>query len=124
AGVALARQPPTAPPQTPRRSAVAPTPRHQTITLTLRPRGIARALRGPVIVLSAILSHALVGLKLAACALLAGMVALAIMNYRDGELPDIGAGPVRHASIRCRREAPPSASAHPHRTYPQAVLQC
>ena len=93
---------------------MAPTSRHPTITLTRRPRGIARALRGAVIVLSAILSHAFVGLKLAACALLAGMVALAIMNYRDGEPAVTGSEPVGNETIVYRRAAPPPA--HPQAT--------
>jgi hypothetical protein len=88
---------------------VAPTSRHPTITLTLRPRGIGGALRGPIVVLSAILSHAFVGLKLAACALLAGMVALAIMNYRDGEPVVTGSEPVGNETIVYRRAAPPPA---------------
>lgn len=93
---------------------MAPTPRHPTITLTLRRRGIARALRGPVIVLSAILSHAVVGFKLVACALLAGMVALAIMNYRDGEPAVTGSEPVGNETVVYRRAAPPPA--HPQVT--------
>jgi hypothetical protein len=101
------------PPQAPRRSAVAPTSRHPTITLTLRRR--AHALRGPVIVLSAIFSHALVGLKLAACALLAGMVALAIMNYRDGEPAVTGSEPVGNETIVYRRATTPPP-AHPQST--------
>jgi len=88
---------------------VAPTSRHPTITLTLRPRGIARALREPVVVLSAILSHTFVGLKLAACALLAGMVALAIMNYRDGEPAVTGSDPAGNETIVYRRAAAPAA---------------
>jgi len=87
---------------------VAPPPR-PTITLTLRRRGIARALRWPAIVLSAFLSHALLGLKLASCALLAGMVALAIMNYRDGEPAVTGSEPVGNETIVFRRAAPPPA---------------
>ena len=121
--VALARRTPIRPPQAPRRSAVAPTSRHPTITLTLRPRGIARALRGPVVVLSAILSHAFVGLKLAACALLAGMVALAIMNYRDGEPAVTGSDPVGNETIVYRRAATPSAPAQPQGTDAAAAEQ-
>ena len=88
---------------------MAPTPRRPTITLTLRRRGIARALRGPAIVLSAILSHSLLGLKLAACALLAGMVALAIMNYRDAEPAVTGSEPIDNETIVYRRAATPPA---------------
>ena len=60
---------------------------------------MARALRGPAVVLSAIFSDALLGLKLASCALLAGMVALAIMNYRDAEPAVTGSEPVDNETI-------------------------
>ena len=102
---------------------MAPTSRHPTITLTLRPRGIGRALRGPVAVLSAILSHAFVGLKLAACALLAGMVALAIMNYRDGEPAVTGSDPVGNETIVYRRAAAPAPPAQPQGTDAAAAEQ-
>jgi hypothetical protein len=46
---------------------------------------IVEALRGPAMVLSAVLSHAVFGLKLVAVALAAGAAALAVMNYRDAE---------------------------------------
>jgi hypothetical protein len=46
---------------------------------------LVEALRGPAMVLSAVLSNAVFGLKLVAVALAAGAAALAVMNYRDAE---------------------------------------
>src|SRR5262249_15328606 len=104
--VVTARRTPMRVPPSPRRPAVEPTPRRPTITLTLRRRVIPRALRQPAI---AILSHALFGLKLLACALAAGMVALAIMNYQDPETAVPGYEPGGNETIVYRRVAPPPA---------------
>src|SRR5215468_6478736 len=88
---------------------VSPPPRRPTITLTLRRRVIPGALRQPAIALGAILSHALFGLKLLACALAAGMVALAIMNYQDPETAVPGYEAGGNETIVYRRAAPPPA---------------
>jgi hypothetical protein len=97
------------PPPPRRTAAVAPTPRRPTITLTLRRRVIPGALRQPAVALGAILSHALFGLKLLACALAAGMVALAIMNYQDPETAVPGYEAGGNETIVYRRAAPPPA---------------
>jgi hypothetical protein len=62
-------------------------------------------LQQPTIALRAILSHGLFGLKLLACAVAAGMVALAIMNYRDPETAVPGYEPDGNETIVYRRAA-------------------
>jgi hypothetical protein len=88
---------------------VAPTPRRPAITLTLRRRVLGRELPRAAITLSAVLSHTLLVLKLACCALFAGMVALAIMNYRDAEPAVTGSDSIGNETVVFRRVAPPSA---------------
>jgi hypothetical protein len=87
-------------PPPPRRPAVAPTLRRPAITLTLR---------RPRIALSAVLSHGLFGLKLAAGALAAAAVALAIMNYRDAEPAAPGFELASNETVVYRRASPFSA---------------
>jgi hypothetical protein len=93
---------------------VVPTPRRTAITLTLRRRVLGRELPRATITLSAVLSHTLLVLKLACCALFAGMVALAIMNYRDAEPTVTGSEPIGNETVVYRRAATPPA--HPQGT--------
>src|SRR2546430_15400054 len=67
---------------------------------------IARVLRRSAIVLGAILSRTMFGLKLAAGALAVAMVALAIMNYRDAEPAATGVEPANNETVVYRRGAP------------------
>ena len=67
---------------------------------------IARVLRRSAIVLGAILSHAMFGLKIAAGVLAVAMVALAIMNYRDAEPAATGFEPASNETVVYRRAAP------------------
>jgi hypothetical protein len=84
------------------------------MTLTLRRRVIARALRPPTVALRVLLSHAMFGGKLAAGAAAAAMVALAIMNYQDGEPSVSGYESANNETIVYRRAAPArSQSADP-----------
>jgi hypothetical protein len=97
--VVAARRTPMRLPPPPRRP-VAPTRRPTTITLTLR---------RPAIVLGAVLSHGVFGLKLAAGALAVAAVALAIMNYRDDEPAAPGFEPASNETVVYRRVSPFSA---------------
>jgi hypothetical protein len=84
------------------------------MTLTLRRRVIARALRPPTVALRVLLSHAMFGGKLAAGAAAAAMVALAIMNYQDGEPSVSGYESANNETVVYRRAAPAqSQSAEP-----------
>ncbi|HEU4356975.1 MAG TPA: hypothetical protein VFR54_00825, partial [Xanthobacteraceae bacterium] len=84
------------------------------MTLTLRRRVIARALRPPTVALRVLLSHAMFGGKLAAGAAAAAMVALAIMNYQDGERSVSGYESANNETVVYRRAAPAqSQSAEP-----------
>jgi len=89
-----------------RRPGVAPTLYRPAITLTLRRRVIARALRPPTVAFRVLLSHAMVGAKLAAGAAAAAMVALAIMNYQDGEPAVSGSESANNETVVYRRAAP------------------
>src|SRR5262249_61040966 len=82
--VVPARRTPVRLPPPPRRPGVAPTLYRPAVTLTLRRRGIARALRPPTVAFRGLLSHAMFGGKLAAGAAAAAMGGLGIMNYQDG----------------------------------------
>src|SRR5260221_11124743 len=90
----------------PLRPELARTLRRPTLVLTLRRSMIARVLRRWAIVLGAILSRAMFGLKLAAGALAVAMVALAIMNYRDAEPAATGVEPANNETVIYRRAAP------------------
>jgi hypothetical protein len=90
----------------PWRPALGRTLRRPTIVLALRRPMIARVLRRSAIVLSAILSHAMFGLKIAAGVLAVAMVALAIMNYRDPEPAVTGVEPASNETVVYRRAAP------------------
>lgn len=96
-------------PPPPRRSAVAPTLHRPAVTLTLRRRVIARTLRQPATTLSVLVSRGVFALKIAAGALLAGMVALAIMNYQEPEPAVSGLASANNETIVYRRAPPPSA---------------
>ena len=82
------------------------------MTLTLRRRVIAGALRPPTVALRVLLSHAMFGGKLAAGAAAAAMVALAIMNYQDGEPSVSGYESANNETVVYRRAAQ-SQSAEP-----------
>jgi len=92
---------------------------------------IARVLRRSAIVLGAILSHAMFGLKIAAGVLAVAMVALAIMNYRDAEPAATGVEPAGNETVVYRRAAPSHARSQEANTadqgdetgsqYPRAV---
>jgi len=103
--VLSARTPIRLPPPV-RRPGVAPTLYRPAITLTLRRRVIARALRPPTVAFRVLLSHAMVGAKLAAGAAAAAMVALAIMNYQDGEPAVSGSESANNETVVYRRAAP------------------
>jgi hypothetical protein len=75
----------------------------------LRRPAIARVLRRSAIVLGAVLSRAVFGIKLAAGALLVAVVALAIMNYRDPEPAATGVDPADNETVVYRRASPPHA---------------
>src|SRR5215831_19722799 len=90
----------------PWRPALGPTLRRPTIVLKLRRPIIARVLRRSAIVLGAILSHAMFGLKIAAGVLAVAMVALTIMNYRDAEPAATGVEPTSNQTVVYRRSAP------------------
>src|SRR5215831_9528066 len=90
----------------PWRPALGRTLRRPIIVLTLRRPMIARVLRRSAIVLGAILSHAMFGLKIAAGVLAVAMVALAIMNYRDAEPAATGFEPASNETVVYRRAAP------------------
>jgi hypothetical protein len=106
--VVPARRTPLRPPPSPRRAAVAPTPRRP-ITLTLHRRVIREALRQPATAFSVILSRGVFALKIATGALLAAIVALAIMNYQDPEPSALGTESANNETIVYRRAPPPSA---------------
>jgi hypothetical protein len=72
----------------------------------LRRPAIARVLRRSAIVLGAVLSRAVFGVKLAAGALLVAVVALAIINYRDPEPAATGVEPADNETVVYRRAAP------------------
>src|SRR5262249_57312365 len=97
--VVQARRPPVGLPPPPRGRVVAPTLSRPAMTLTLRRRVIARALRPPTVAFRVLLSHAMFGGKLAAGAAAAAMVALAIMNYQDGEPTGSGYESANNATI-------------------------
>src|SRR5437016_9441002 len=103
--VVSARTPIRLPPPV-RRPGGAPTLYRTAITLTLRRRVIARALRPPTVAFRELLSHAMVGAKLAAGAAAAAMVALAIMNYQAGEPAVSGAESANNETVVYRRAAP------------------
>src|SRR5262244_3177954 len=70
---------------------------------------IARVLRRSAIVLGAVLSRAVFGVKPAAGALLVAVVALAIMHYRDPEPAATGVEPADNETVVYRRAAPAHA---------------
>jgi hypothetical protein len=76
------------------------------VTLTLRRRVIAQALRPPTFVFRVLLSHAMSVGKLAAGVAAAAMVALAIMNYQDGEPAVSGYESANNETVVYRRAAP------------------
>jgi hypothetical protein len=85
--------------------------------------GIARALRGPAIILGAVLSHAVFALKLAAGALVVAVAALAIMNYRDPEPAVTGFEPASNETVVYRRASPPHARSEGTEAADQAADQ-
>src|SRR5262249_57593649 len=82
-------------------------PRGPPIVLTLRAPWIARALRRAAILLGAVLSRAVFGLKLAAGAVVVAVAALAIMNYRDPEPAVTGFEPPTNATLLYPPPSPP-----------------
>ena len=106
--VVAPRRTPIRLPPPPRRPAIA-LPRRPTIVLTLRAPWIARALRRAAILLGAVLSRAVFGLKLAAGAVVVAVAALAIMNYRDPEPAVTGFEPASNETVVYRRASPPYA---------------
>src|SRR5262249_59488159 len=84
-------------------------PRRGTIVLTLRAPWSARALRRAAIILGAVLSHAVFGLKLAVGALVVAVAVLAIMNYREPEPAVTGFEPDSNETVVYRRAGPPPA---------------
>jgi hypothetical protein len=101
-----ARRTPVRLPPPPRRPGVAPTLPRPAVTLTLRRRVIAQALRPPTFVFRVLLSHAMSVGKLAAGVAAAAMVALAIMNYQDGEPAVSGYESANNETVVYRRAAP------------------
>ncbi len=120
--VVAPRRTPIRLPPPPRRPAIA-LPRLSTIVLTLRAPWIARALRRAAIILGAVLSHAVLGLKLAAGALVVAVAALAIMNYRDPEPAVTGFEPASNETVVYRRVSPPHARSEGTEAAEQAADQ-